>query len=658
MERQDRYRRFDCDSLDVPLDEDAAARPLPLILLPGTLCDERVFAPLTDRLECQAIVAQIGKFGGIDAEVSMVLETAPARFVLLGFSLGGIVALAIARAAPDRVAGLVLIGATPLPVDPGRYAERRDAVAVARHQGLGTYVGETLWPSYVAGSAQDNAELRSLVVAMADRAGVETFALQTELALSRPDYCACLADLAMPVLVMAGVEDAINPPAAQRAMAEAIPNAQLSLVEQAGHFVPLEQPGIVADTIAAWLNRPDDQAIDWKAPITRQQEGGSMSKSENANRGVGGAVRPTSGETGAILQVERRDFAQLVPEGRERVQSLRGFDDCYTDIVDYIVRCTHKIWDERDVGLIYSHYTWNCVAYTTLGTMYDRETHIRDTLQRLVEFPERRGMAQQVIWRGDDVDGFYTSHMTHGIGRHTQFGMYGKPTGRSFITRTVADCMILENKIYKEWIVRDNMGPLIQLGIDPHAFAADLASKKIEAGEQLVDILENRRMVGQYPPETEADVSIAHNDGEAELLRDLHHIYNKRMFGRIEKIYAPNCQWHGPLMRELYGSAAVLQQTMRLVALIPDGAFVPQHICSVESEQGGVKYAVRWMIEGHHLGYGPLGAPTGHPLFVMGVSHFHIKDGKIVEEWAVYDELSLLVQIKMADLEYDKRLAD
>jgi hypothetical protein len=48
----------------------------------------------------------------------------------------------------------------------------------------------------------------------------------------------------------------------------------------------------------------------------------------------------------AVLQVERRDFTQLVPETRERVQSMRGFDECYTDIVDYIVRCTHKIWDD------------------------------------------------------------------------------------------------------------------------------------------------------------------------------------------------------------------------------------------------------------------------------------------------------------------------
>lgn len=352
-----------------------------------------------------------------------------------------------------------------------------------------------------------------------------------------------------------------------------------------------------------------------------------------------------------VLQVERRDFTQLVPEDRPRAQPMRGFDPEYTDIVDYIVRCTHRIWDERDVGLIYSHYTHNCVAYTTLGTMYDRETHIRDTLQRLVEFPDRRGMAIQVVWNGNDTDGFYTSHMTHGQGRHTQYGIYGKPTGRSFITRTVAECMIIENRIYKEWIVRDNLGPVLQLGLDPHAYALDIATRKFDAGEPVMDLVENRRLLGQYPPESEADISIANNDEEAQLLRDLHHIYNKRMYGRIAQIYAPNCQWHGPLMREYYGPAAVLQQTMRLAALIADGAFVVQHICSVPSEEGGRKHAVRWTLDGHHLGHGALGAPTGHPLFVMGVTHFHIVDGKIVDEWVVYDELSMLVQLKLAALQ-------
>lgn len=365
------------------------------------------------------------------------------------------------------------------------------------------------------------------------------------------------------------------------------------------------------------------------------------------------AQHKTEAGAGEVLQVERRDFTELVPTDRPRVQSLRGFDECYTDIVDYIVRCTHKIWDERDVGLIYTHYTHNCVLYGVLGTMYDRESIVRETVQRIVEFPDRRGMAIGVIWRGNDVDGFYTSHMTHGTGRHTEYGSLGKPTGRTYVTRTLVDCMIINNKIYREWVVRDNMAQLHQLRIDVQEYATTLARQKFERGEAVVEISENRRLLGQYPPETEPDLTLADNESEARVLRWLHHIYNKRMFGKIHEIYATTCHWHGPLMRELNGIAAVLQQTMRLVALIPDCAFVPQHICSNASEEGGEKIAIRWILEGHHLGYssGALGAPTGHKLVVMGITHLHIRDGKIVEEWVLYDELSMLVQLKLAAMQ-------
>src|SRR3712207_6776893 len=128
------------------------------------------------------------------------------------------------------------------------------------------------------------------------------------------------------------------------------------------------------------------------------------------------AARPRDDQQAAekVMQVERHDYVDLAPTNRPRSQSLRGFDDCYTDIVDYIVRCTHRIWDERDVGLIYTHYTHNSILYSALGTKYNREDVVRDTIQRLVSLPERRGMATQVIWSGNDQDGFYTSHLITG----------------------------------------------------------------------------------------------------------------------------------------------------------------------------------------------------------------------------------------------------
>lgn len=356
------------------------------------------------------------------------------------------------------------------------------------------------------------------------------------------------------------------------------------------------------------------------------------------------AVAPASEP---VLQVERRDFTDLVPTDRPRVQPMRGFDPIYTDIVDYIIRCTHRIWDERDIGLIYSHYTHNAAVYYNLGAVHDREAIVRDTIQRLVSFPERRGQATQVIWRGNDVDGFYTSHLVTGVGRHTQHGQFGAPTGRTFTSRTIADCMILNNRIYREWIVSDTMAQIRQLGLDPHPIAEQLAADLHAKGQGALDLGENRRLLGQYPPEAEADISLAHTDTEAACLRWLHEAYNKRMLGTIERVYAPTVMYHGPNMRELYGSAAVLQQTLRLIGTLPDCSFVPQHICSNPCEEGGEKVAVRWVLEGHHLGWGLMGAPTGHRVMLLGVSHFHVVAGKVVEEWTVFDEMAMLAQLKL-----------
>ncbi len=356
---------------------------------------------------------------------------------------------------------------------------------------------------------------------------------------------------------------------------------------------------------------------------------------------------------GAVMHVERSDFTELVPENRAPVQGMDGFDPCYSDIVDYIIRCTHKIWDERDIGLIYTHYTHNVVLYLPTSTIYNREDVVRDTIQRLVSLPERRGNATQVIWNGNDKDGFYTSHLVTGSGRYTQNGHYGPANGRPFVSRTVADCMIHRNKIYREWVVSDQMAILLQLGLDVDAYAEKIAAARLSQGFKQLDIGEVGLMLGQYPPTDTPDLSLAHNDIERETLSWLHDVLNRKMFGRIRDVYAPTAMYHGPLMKELYGTASVTHQMLGLIGSFPDAVFAPQHICSTPCNEGGVKVAVRWILEGHHLGYGileSLGAPTGKHVKLMGITHYHYKNGKIVDDWTVYDELSLLVQIKLAQM--------
>jgi len=619
---------------------------VPLLLLPGTVCDARLFAPLLDQLHYP--ITDVVPMTGASTTPELaarILQTAPDRFALAGFSLGGIVALEMMAQEPERIVRLALIDTTPRPDPKENATKRRAAVARARADGMAGYILDA-WDKLVSATNKNDAPLQDLILDMARDAGPEVLAEQSEVAIHRSDSRPRLRSIGVPTLILAGEDEQVCPLEAHEELAAGIGGARFFTIPDAGHFAPLENPAAVARHMRDWLGGPQEH----QDAMPAADQGAMMSESDSTNRGKGVSAAPRKED---VLQVERRDYPELAPTDRPRSQSLEGFDDIYTDIVDYIIRCTHRIWDERDIGLIYTHYTHNCVLYGTTGTIYNREDVVRDTIQRLVSFPERRGMGTQVIWNGNDKDGFYTSHLVTGSGRHTQYGHLGAPTGKPFASRTMADCMIFQNKIYREWVVADTMAIIQQLGLDPNHFAMKTAKAKFAAGLTSLDIGENRRFLGQMPPAEKADTSLAHNDVEAQTIEMLHEVFTKRMFGRIARDYAPNAQYHGPLMKELYGQAAIIHQHLGLIGSLPDASYEIQHVASNPCEEGGTKVAVRWIMEGHHLGYGILGTlgdPTGKRVQVMGMSHYHWKNGKIVDEWNVYDELSLLTQVKLAQL--------
>ena len=112
------------------------------------------------------------------------------------------------------------------------------------------------------------------------------------------------------------------------------------------------------------------------------------------------AVRPDAGND--TIRAER--------ERGERRQSMRGFEDTYTDIVDYIVRITHRIWEDQDVGYIYDTYAPGCFVYDDSGPNYGVEQVVAGTIKRINAFPDTRHVADEVIWAGNDEQGFVTSH--------------------------------------------------------------------------------------------------------------------------------------------------------------------------------------------------------------------------------------------------------
>jgi pimeloyl-ACP methyl ester carboxylesterase len=250
---------------------DDPSHQLPVILLPGTLCDDRAFAPLIVRLGGRDVRTILTT--GAEATTALaarILAEAPPRFVLIGFSLGGIVGLEVAAQAPSRVVGLALIGSSARPDRPEWAASRRADVADARERGVRAVLLEKFWPRYVgAGAAQDFA-LQRVVFAMAESLGVDAFAQQSELIISRADSGPRLKKLAMPVLALCGAEDALCPPLLHEEIAAGAPYATLVVIPGAGHFVLLEAVPQATNAILAWLDTVPRQAADRLAHLSKE----------------------------------------------------------------------------------------------------------------------------------------------------------------------------------------------------------------------------------------------------------------------------------------------------------------------------------------------------------------------------------------------------
>lgn len=227
----------------------------PLLLLPGTLCDAASFAPLRAASGLDGIFVPLLGQRSAGAMARAVLDKAPPQFDLLGFSLGAIIALEINALAPERVTRLALLGANPGPMPEDRAEGRRVLLDRARASGVRVFIDAT-WELAVPTGRKGDAAFRQLLIAMAERVGLHAFDDQTAMTIARADSRPRLDRISVPTLVATGTEDRICPPQMSRAIATAIPGAELLLIPEAGHYALLERPEILAEAVARWRRTP------------------------------------------------------------------------------------------------------------------------------------------------------------------------------------------------------------------------------------------------------------------------------------------------------------------------------------------------------------------------------------------------------------------
>ena len=227
-----------------------------ILLLPGLASDATLWRDQTPALSAQHRVAVSDvhfRFDTLPAMAAALLEEHPGRHVLVGSSMGGMLALEAWRQAPERVSALALLGSTARP-DTAEQIRLRSQACELFEQGrmdevLRANLGFVFHPRADGG----NAALSAAYLEFVSRAGAAQLIRQNHAVMARPDYRPRLRHITCPLLVVCGESDLLTPPECSREIAAAVPQARLELLAECGHLLTMEQPARVNALLLEWL---------------------------------------------------------------------------------------------------------------------------------------------------------------------------------------------------------------------------------------------------------------------------------------------------------------------------------------------------------------------------------------------------------------------
>lgn len=225
-----------------------------LILIPGLAADSAMWRDQLDALApWEPVVTDAHmRAESIEAMASALLGQHEGELVLCGASMGGMIAMEASRQAPQRIAGLALLGTDARP-DSSEMTRLREAAIVLFAQGRAR---EVIAPNVAFAFDPSNAaRLAAAYLEFVLAAGADQLIRQNRAVIARPDARTHLPQLRCPVLVLCGESDRLAPPERSREIAALVPHAQLLLVPRCGHMLTMEQPEIVNAALREWLAR-------------------------------------------------------------------------------------------------------------------------------------------------------------------------------------------------------------------------------------------------------------------------------------------------------------------------------------------------------------------------------------------------------------------
>ena len=318
---------------------------------------------------------------------------------------------------------------------------------------------------------------------------------------------------------------------------------------------------------------------------------------------------------------------------------MHGFDPEFKDLRDFILKITHRIWEEGGIDRIRDYYNESAPVKTPLSVTNSVEDVVCSTRETLQMFPDRQLYGEDVIGVEHPVGTYYSSHRILSTMTHEGDGTFGPPTGKKVVTRTIADCICRENQVVDEWLVRDQSAILLQLGVDPETFGEKLAQADRTGG---IPVADPEALVARWtgPPDS------GPIQGNAKRIADSYQaVWEAGDFGALIDTHDRAYQGFAPGGELLYGRDGLVNFLTGIRAAITDTVYQVHHWIEQRENEKNPRIALRWSVAGTHSGVGRFGSPTGSPVVILAMSHLELQHGLVVREYHGIDELSIWTQI-------------
>jgi predicted ester cyclase len=313
---------------------------------------------------------------------------------------------------------------------------------------------------------------------------------------------------------------------------------------------------------------------------------------------------------------------------------MKGFDAEFHDLDHYIRVITDRIWEGRRIEDIHRYYSASCAVETPSSVSIGADAVVAGTRATLAAFPDRRLLAEDVIFSGDEEGGFLSSHRIASPMTHAGPGPFGLPSGRPVFVRTIADCVCIDNRIVHEWLVRDQA-----------ALARQIGRHERELAQQWLDA--QGGWVKQPMPSAPAPYRSAI---DPSALAQAYSARLRAVWG-LDVPASSVASASDQVIAALPGGEAAVGRVALAAfwrglreALVPVSIQV-EHLVANPRAGRATAVAARWRVQARHLGDGRYGTATGKPVEMLGITHAELDNGEVVREWHLIDDVATWMQV-------------